>query len=514
MPEPKKPLDPGFLTRHLSNPFISVPFAIASGVGAGLTPGTARVTRGIHGGLGLGLSAEEEDFKKRKEQRLSQSLAPIIQGIGSPTTKTRPKAITDLHKELEEAAKVPSARLSDFVNPSPDVTETIQPSDRDKRLGSFLSSLNEADPSAAATVLSKELTRTPTEAKIFGSETGGFFRNVPGEKPERIVPGIGRKPESVKAFRPPKFPTTEVYTAESIRKWRVTRTKTNPRGDQTLLVPRDKPLKAGDFPPSMTDANARAMQAKLDRGGTLNKRELAILDANNVKDGIGILKEYQAIKVRQDTKTAVDKNEAIFQVERGRFTGDENRIYRINPDTGNLEDAVTEKVPEQIALSEGWRKISADEQQTVTRGKATLDSLDDFEKSARLVLAKNPGIINMTWQNMTIWFQTKASDKETVLFQTQMFRTLPLMIQSMGLSGARTGVRLLEIEKAALPNSGMTLGTALAVLDRDRKTINDIRKSVVSGESHPMLDARPGQTQGPETADDVRRRFELPPRGQ
>jgi len=259
------------------------------------------------------------------------------------------------------------------------------------------------------------------------------------------------------------------------------------------------------MPPSMTEQQALAIEGKVNRGAPLNKRDLALLGTDDPEQAKAVVQEMRRIKKtgQVDTRTALA--EALADFKQTQMTGRESQIFRFDNKTGQIEDAVSAGLPETEALKKGFRKLGVDDIKTLKRGEATLESLDDFEASARKVLGQEPGIVNMTWQQLETWFKQKQSDPAVILFQTQMTRTLPLMIQSLGLSGGRAGVRMLEIERAALPNSGMTLGAALQLLDRDRKTIRAVQRSVVSGKFGGQ--SKQEAPREKESADEVRKRL-------
>jgi len=191
-------LKQGFLTRALSNPFISIPFAIASGVGAGLTPATARATSGVHTGLNIGLAAEADKFERQKQQRLSQVLSQTAQtSLIDP--QERPKTFQDLDKELQAAGKA-GGRVSDFVNPSP--TVTTPRSAREQRLGSLIQRMAPVAPNKARDLLSEEVARIPKPPTPFGGAKAGFHVMEGGNARQVVAPvpgstGQGRQAPSL-----------------------------------------------------------------------------------------------------------------------------------------------------------------------------------------------------------------------------------------------------------------------------------------------------------------------------
>jgi len=504
-------LKPGFLTRALSSPFISIPFAVASGVGAGLTPATARATSGIHTGLSIGLAAEASKFKRQQRQRLSQAIIGQAQ-TGLIDAFERPKTIKDLRAEIESVpgGKLrPGQTIRDFVDPSQ--TRPQQRTAREQRLGSLIQGIAPVDPAQARELLGTELSRVPKALTPFGGAKTGFHTiDAQGNVRQVVSPAPGTAGTS-SLFTKPSLPSTRFFTRDSIARWEQSVTPQLPLGDRKLLVPIKKPV-------TLTEPMALTIEAKVRENRPLTNRELTAIGANNQQQVKQIMEQRRAIRTEQTVSEAQEREQAIFDQQLTRPTGDESRIYRVSPETGELQDAVTENVPEGVALSAGvgWRKLSPDQVRTVTQGKATLDALDQFEELAKKVLAKEPGIWNMGWQRFNLWARQFASDTDVVLFQTQMFRTLPQMIQSMGLSGARTGFRLLEFEKAALPNSGMTVGTALEIIQRDRQTVEAVRRAAVKGESHFLLPTQQGATteRATETDAEYRERVGLPPKQQ
>src|SRR3990167_3056044 len=421
---------------------------------------------GLEGGLqGLGLVNQFGEHKRKLDERRRMSELLGDKGYFAEQIPTGKQTVTGITPKTEAD---PGAMEEESFALKPELTpETAPRMDTARR--KMIAALPE---SVRATTLGHILTR---EDKPFSVGRGGFaVKDASQPSGYRIVAALPTAEAS--PFAKPKVPTTKDYTPKSIVSWRGTVIAGNPTGDLSVLVPTQNKL-----PPSMTDNDALAIEATVNQGLPLNKRQLALLQTADPVVGKAMVQEMARIKkVNQvDSKTAFAQ--ALAGFKQTQMTGRESQLFRFNEETGQIEDAVSAGMPEAEALKKGFRKGRADDQKTIKRGEAALECLDGFEASARKVLSKEPGIVNMTWQQLDTWFKQKQSDPDVVLFQTQMTRTLPLIIQSLGLSGARAGVALLNIEKAALPNSGMTLDAALKLIDRDRKTIRAVQKAAVSG---------------------------------
>src|SRR3990167_877558 len=70
---PDEPIQPGFITRALANPYISIPLAIAAGVGSTFRR-TAPAVRGTTTGLNFALQSEESAMEQEKNRRMSEAL--------------------------------------------------------------------------------------------------------------------------------------------------------------------------------------------------------------------------------------------------------------------------------------------------------------------------------------------------------------------------------------------------------------------------------------------------------
>lgn len=110
MPPLRDKIRPGFLTEAFSNPAVSIPYAILSGLGAAATPGTGRLVRGVNAGLGFGLDAEEDAFTRGKSQHLSDAMLKAFSGV--PAAK----------------ASLPNAGTTAPINLGPSPGQTLTPS--------------------------------------------------------------------------------------------------------------------------------------------------------------------------------------------------------------------------------------------------------------------------------------------------------------------------------------------------------------------------------------------------
>jgi len=86
--QPAKDADPGTLNRALSNPWVSIPYAVAMGL-ASSSPRFGGLAHGLNAGVRMGLDAENQNYKREKEQRLSDVLSQAYNAKESvPVIKT------------------------------------------------------------------------------------------------------------------------------------------------------------------------------------------------------------------------------------------------------------------------------------------------------------------------------------------------------------------------------------------------------------------------------------------
>lgn len=271
MPSHEEGLDPGFFTRSLKNPWISVPFSLASGFGAGATRGTARTTAGVHDAVRLILAGEKANYELEKEKRLSEVLGRFgleDQITKEPTHRSRDVApLTGAQRTMlsnipgDVYQKMTSAEIEEKLSPGSTMASSVPAAPAPAQVGrehiplgvrQYLRAVAPYDPEGASKLLGTYLMReptstfakppTPTPKDYTAQSIRAWRQTVTPKNPQGdfslLVPR-----ETGGPFAKPPVPTTRDYKPESIREWRKTRTAENPQGDSSVLVPREKPEK-------------------------------------------------------------------------------------------------------------------------------------------------------------------------------------------------------------------------------------------------------------------------------
>lgn len=227
--------------------FLTHPLALAglSIVGGRYAP---RTTRFGLAGLETGMQLRDLMERRRRQEEAAKKLTDVTRSLREPTTTETPKSLEELEGERGRAALdvglKPGLDLAGAVGRvSPTRTVTEAPSQSQRLAADLVDAVAASgNVAGAANLLSKEL--TPDE-----------FSLGPGQARFRSGRKIAELPAKAESpFAKPRVPTPKDYTAESIRRWRETRTRENPEGDFSVLVPREDPLKR-DLTQSQIDRN-------------------------------------------------------------------------------------------------------------------------------------------------------------------------------------------------------------------------------------------------------------------
>jgi hypothetical protein len=148
---------PGFLSEQLSNPYVSLPYAIGSGLLAAMTPGVARGVQAANAGIGIGLSAEKYAQNQQKKRRLSGELDKIMGG--GQRRAPEPK--------VPQGAMAPDTRISEVDLPAGSpvgISARPQSALMTPVLQDYMRALARyGDSGAVAQMLGRVLTREPRD---------------------------------------------------------------------------------------------------------------------------------------------------------------------------------------------------------------------------------------------------------------------------------------------------------------------------------------------------------------
>lgn len=127
--DPNAAPDPGFLTKAFSSPWVSLPYAVGSGLLAASAPnyGSARLASGINGGLQFGMGAEKSAYDRDRQQRLSDSYKSLMQP--QPSTVYAPNTPSGNPPMTEERM----SQIQKGITPTPPLTG---------KLGDYANALN------------------------------------------------------------------------------------------------------------------------------------------------------------------------------------------------------------------------------------------------------------------------------------------------------------------------------------------------------------------------------------
>lgn len=158
----------GGITGALSNPWVSVPYAVINGILGAASPGGARLSSGLNAGLGLGIASEKyaaDDAKKKRfassVQALSNATRPVTTeksgiDLNAPgTTLSMPESYNKGepgNMRLSQATEHPLAPPA----PLPKFNQTTQQPLFPEQVKAYL---NAVPPETAATMMANYLTK-------------------------------------------------------------------------------------------------------------------------------------------------------------------------------------------------------------------------------------------------------------------------------------------------------------------------------------------------------------------
>lgn len=202
MPAEQDQQDPGFFTKAFSNPYVMLPYAIASGIGSAVDPSLARGFRGINSVAQIGADYEQYAQQRKRKQRLSEAMAPII---GATTEKKTTAPGIDLS---QASLSVPAdQRVSSVYGngsplspaaPLPTYQKTEQVPMFPPHVQAYAQALLQAgDTQGAQALINRAMTQKP-QAPPRHYEVKGALIN-----PETLQPDYVAPPEAVKeTWRP------------------------------------------------------------------------------------------------------------------------------------------------------------------------------------------------------------------------------------------------------------------------------------------------------------------------
>lgn len=200
---PNEQEDPGFFTKAASNPYVMLPYAILSGIGSAADPSLARGFRGVNSVAQLGAEYERYARERRRKQKISEAMAPII-GAGTEKKTTAPGIdLSQAELTLPQDQRVSSI----YGNGSPlSPAKPLPTYEKTEKTPSILSPAAQAytqallkagDIQGAQAIVNRAMTQKP-EAPQRHYEVKGALIN-----PETLQPDYVAPPEAVKeTWRP------------------------------------------------------------------------------------------------------------------------------------------------------------------------------------------------------------------------------------------------------------------------------------------------------------------------
>lgn len=187
-----------FLNKSFANPYVSVPWAILSGIGAVASPGTARATSGINAGLGVGMNAERYQQEQGRRRRLGEELDKLA-------TATKPVRVTKVGLDPEtttfsmpEKTERLSDVMPDMLAPRKEPPRFTAVEDRpifSPEMQQYIRTVGKESPQAAlsvvGSVLSKDQNRKQHSIRPGGSlvdEDGNLLYQAPAAPPRAVTP--------------------------------------------------------------------------------------------------------------------------------------------------------------------------------------------------------------------------------------------------------------------------------------------------------------------------------------
>ena len=408
--ENEEELKPGFLTRNLADPWVSLPFALLSAFGAGATPGTARFTQGLHGGLRMGLEGEAADYERQKQRRLSDVMKGEFGVAEKPINATGAAApnLSDKIKEEDIGADTPFLPSSTLAS-RPGVPSFE--SQRMARINSLGRRLAPIEPKTAMELLIKERTREPREEKT------------------HIVERLGAKGGKVRRLM----------------------TEAEMRAEGDIPMP-----EAERLPPSLDDNLVDQGLADIAAGRPISRRVMEAYgtdDATDVKSRL--LMRNQIRREREVQKKRDDMDIALVKT---------NRELALKPMQGMVLDAKTGEV---VPATQGDYAQNPKAYIRLTASQERLKAGLDTAKTHMIVTSKFVGELPKSGLRVTNALGQKISQLQNepgavALFQ-QLHSMTSLAVGSALVAGAggRPGVRLAEFMGPAGVVEGDTLATAV-----------------------------------------------------
>lgn len=252
----------GTLSTAFANPWISIPYAIASGLAAGASPGTARFGQALNMGLGMGMGAEKYSGEQKRKQRLSEALNKLSSTtVPTSVTKTgMDPATTTFSMPTDVPPESPLAP----AQPLPKYTATEQRPIMTPVMQEYLRAISPGDPGAAATFVGNALTKEQAAPHVFGSAESGYHALDRSGAVTPLVPGV---PRAVREPTPPR-PVSGVQGAQTFdwhfdpteKRW-IKTTGEATAAPARALTPEDKDLKKAQTAHALAQTRQATAQA-------------------------------------------------------------------------------------------------------------------------------------------------------------------------------------------------------------------------------------------------------------
>lgn len=431
--EDKRLSERGFLTESFSNPWVSIPYAIVSGLAAGATPGTARASQGLAGGLQMGLAGEEGAYKSAREKRLSESLGKFIDST-EPREITRTANISPGTIAFSQPEMDPQELAQERQYTATENVARFSPVMRE-----YLKQVNAVEPRAAMQIAGQALLRDKEDKTVPLSRDQILVNERTGKE---IARGLPAEPKGhlVQTTDEQGKPVQRWMTEDELR--RVGSVPTQPKESKE--------------PPSLDDNLVDQGLAELATTGQVSRRVMHALQTDDPARAKSILLMRQ--KLREEGRVQKKQDDMTIALAKTRLE------YAMQPMQGMTLD---KKTGEVVSITKGDYASNPSAYIRLTPGQERMKGGLDTAKTHMVVTSNFIDALPKSGLRVTNALGQKISQlqndpKAVALFQ-QLHSMTSLAVGSalVGGAGGRPGVRLAEFMAPAGVTEGDTLASAV-----------------------------------------------------
>lgn len=413
-PDPNAEPSQGRLSEAFANPYVSIPYAIGSGIASMAAP---RLASGINTGLGLGMAAEKGAYALQQKKRLSEAVnrlagatteVPAIKAGMDPATTTyaladQPKiepqlaqanidtALSGGESPLAQATQqmtqptaltargnVPeSQRLFTPPEKLPTYLGTEQQPMLDTRMQNYLKTVGKIDPTSAMHTLGTLMTQKPDPYHISTDREG----NVIAVHPRTL------QSKTIQAAPVVSFEQAQAGIPKNIPAGQKITTHYGPRGQSTITA--EGADMTPKLPPPISDTQLAVMVGKVQTSpegfNALNDRELAMLGIKDRAEAAQVLPAMWANvnKLVQEKKVdlagAIASTIGAIHIQQKLHTPGTGANH-INPETGEMSNPSWSKAD---SFAKGMTLEVSEKEKTKL---AELDTIDNAWNQLKIAI--------------------------------------------------------------------------------------------------------------------------------